>query len=99
MMPFAVATPETETVKRAHRKTLDLDEALAEKASFVRVEEAGTANKPSEEREEKHVIETVTKQHTTRSRRNYCYCRRLCCLILFILYLTNRLHFPCFHTL
>ena len=65
MMPFAVATPETETVKRAHRKTLDLDDTLAEKASFLRVEEAGTA-KPSEEREERHVSETVTRQQTTR---------------------------------
>lgn len=37
MMPFAVATPETENVKKAHRKTLDLEDAFAEKASFLRV--------------------------------------------------------------
>lgn len=63
MMPFAFATPESETVREAHRKTLELDAALAEKASFLRVEDDV---KPSEEEERRTVVETVTRQESTR---------------------------------
>lgn len=64
MMPFAVATPETENVKKAHRKkTLDLEDAFAEKASFLRVSEGGN---PTHDDESKSVTETITVQETTR---------------------------------
>ncbi len=64
MMPFAVATPVTEDVKKAHRKTLDLEETFAEKASFLRVSESGN---PEQDNEPKNVTtETVTMQETTR---------------------------------
>lgn len=63
MMPFAVATPETENVKKAHRKTLDLEDAFAEKASFLRVSESGN---PTHDDESKNVTETITMQETTR---------------------------------
>ena len=55
MMPFAVATPVTEVVKRAQRKTIDLEEGPAEKASFLRVEI---------ESEPPKTCETVTRQTT-----------------------------------
>jgi uncharacterized metal-binding protein YceD (DUF177 family) len=64
MMPFAVATPETENVKKAHRRTLDLEETFAEKASFLRVSESGN---PEQDNEAKNVAtETITKEETTR---------------------------------
>jgi uncharacterized metal-binding protein YceD (DUF177 family) len=64
MMPFAVATPETENVKKAHRRTLDLEETFAEKASFLRVSESGN---PEQDNEPKNVAtETITKEETTR---------------------------------
>ena len=65
MMPFAVATPETEDVKKAHRKTLDLEDTFAEKASFLRVSE--DSNSPPNNDEETNITtETVTMQETTR---------------------------------
>ena len=72
MMPFAVATPVTEDVKKAHRRTLDLEESFAEKASFLRVSESGN---PGQDNEPQNVTteipkivttETVTKEETTR---------------------------------
>lgn len=67
MMPFAVATPETETVKKAHRRTLDLEEKFPEKASFQRLSEDGSPVKEVKNVDTKNTTtETVTKQETTR---------------------------------
>ena len=65
MMPFAVATPEIEDVKKAHRKTLDLEDTFAEKASFLRVSEDANPP-PSNDEETNFTTETVTVQETTR---------------------------------
>lgn len=63
MMPFAVATPEVEDVKKAHRKNLDLEDTFAEKASFLRVNDEGN---PTKDVESTNVTETVTAQETTK---------------------------------
>lgn len=63
MMPFAVATPEKEDVKQAQRKTLELEDTFAEKASFLRVSESGN---PTHDEKSKNVTEIVTTQETTR---------------------------------
>ena len=65
MMPFAIATPEVEDVKKAHRKTLDLEDTFAEKASFLRVSESGNPEQNNETKNK--TTESITKQETTRS--------------------------------
>jgi hypothetical protein len=64
MLPFAVATPEIEHIKKAHRKTLDLEDTVAEKASFSRVTDDGNVQQNTELKDV--TTETVTKHETTR---------------------------------